>query len=245
MVLWCWRRREMECRPMTAPWNNGMFMWFVTQDSDTLRIFASWWYVMLVWPLCEHSSFMMAFWPLSQIRRLCVQLVGVLRLRCPHGVFMFLGGPCWGVLMRGRAFQLPNCRVWCCAFFWLLQDFLMRESSCFFATQFIWWYFMLFGAATRIPNELSCFSALMRCHEISSWHLMLCLTPPQWDCYAFTSWDFVLFLLHTFRVRLPHEMDFVMRFHIVEGSRKIVLWDVILVDPPTRFPRSILLLFAA
>ena len=51
-------------------------------------------YVMLVWPLCEHSSFMMAFWPLSQIRRLCVQLVGVLRLRCPHGVFMFLGGPC-------------------------------------------------------------------------------------------------------------------------------------------------------
>ena len=39
--------------------------------------------------------------------------------------------------------------------------------------------FHAFGAATRFPNELSCFSALMRCHEISSWHLMLCLTPPM------------------------------------------------------------------
>ena len=28
--------------------------------------------------------------------------------------------------------------------------------------------FHAFGAATRIPNEISCFSALMRCHEISS-----------------------------------------------------------------------------
>ena len=243
-MVWCWRRREMECRPMTVPWNNGMFVWFVTQDSDTLRRFASWWYVMLVWLLCEHSSFMMAFWPLSQIRRLCVQLVGVLRLRCPHGVFMFLGGSCWRVLMRGRAFQLPNCRVWCCAIFWLLQYFLMRESSCFFATQFIWWYFMFLGPLREF---------LMRYHAFRPWwdvmrfpHDIWCFVwPPQWDCYAFTSWDVVLFLLHTFRVRLPHEMDFVMRFHIVEGSRKIVLWDVILVDPPTRFPRSILLLFAA
>ena len=180
MVLWCWRRREMECRPMTVPWNNGMFMWFVTQDSDTLRRFASWWYVMLVWPLCELSSFMMVFWPLSQIRRLCVQLVGALRLRCPHGVFMFLGGSCWRVLMRGRAFQLPNCRVWCCAIFWLFVVLFPYEGELMLFCYTIYLViFHAFGAATRIPNEISCFSALMRCHEISSWHLMLCLTPPM------------------------------------------------------------------
>ncbi len=67
-----------------------MYMWFATHDSDTLRIFRD--DMSCLYGRCEVSC-MIAFWPLSQIR-LRVQLVGVLRLRCPHGICMFFGGPC-------------------------------------------------------------------------------------------------------------------------------------------------------
>ncbi len=91
-----------------------MYMWFLTQDSDTLR------------RLCEHSSFMMAFWPLSQIWRLCVQLVGVLRLRCPHGICMFFGG------------SLLTCPY---------------ARSCFSAAQLSCLMLCYFLAAARFPYE--------------------------------------------------------------------------------------------
>ena len=167
----------------------------------------------------------------------------VVRLRCPHGICMFLGVLVDVSLFEVVLFSCPLV-VFDVVLFFGCCKISLWGSSCFFATQFIWWYFTLLGPLREF---------LMRYHAFRPWwdvmrfpHDIWCFVwPPQWDCYAFTSWDCVLFLLHTFRVRLPHEMDFVMRFHIVEGSRKIVLWDVILVDPPTRFPRSILLLFAA
>ena len=150
-------------------------------------------------------------------------------LRCPYARSCF------------SAAQL-SCLMLC--FFLAVAKFPYLGEFMLCCYTMIWWYFMLLGPLREF---------LMRYHAFRPWwdvmrfpHDIWCFVwPPQWDCYAFTSWDFVLFLLHTFRVRLPHEMDFVMRFHIVEGSRKIVLWDVILVDPPTRFPRSLLLLFAA
>jgi hypothetical protein len=110
----------------------------------------------------------------------------------------------------------------------------------------------------NLSGDISCFwgryeiSLLMSCHAFRPWwdvvrfpHFIWCFVWPPMRLLCFYLMRCYAVLLHNCRVRLPHEIDFVMRFHIVEGSWKIVLWDVILVDPPTRFPRSILLLFAA
>ncbi len=113
MVVWCWRRREMECRPMAAPWNNVC--------------------------IC-------GLW---------------LRTVILGGDFLMICHACMAVV------------------FWRFQDFLTKERVHAFLLHNDLVIFHAFGAATRFPNELSCFSALMRCHEISSWHLMLCLTPPM------------------------------------------------------------------
>ncbi len=85
---------------------------------------------MLVWFSFDFSSFTIAFWPLSHIR-LCAQVVGVLRLRCPHGIFMF----CWGVLVDVSLCDVVLFSCLICFFdvvlFWPFQDFLMGEFMLF------------------------------------------------------------------------------------------------------------------
>ncbi len=139
---------------------------------------------MLVWPLCELSSFMMVFWPLSQIRRLCVQLVGVL---CVWDVLT--GFACfWGVLVDVSWCEVFSAAQLSCLMLCLFLDvprFPYEREFMLFCCTMIWWYFMLLRPLRDfLIKELSCFSALMRCHEISSRYLMLCLTPPmRWLCF--------------------------------------------------------------
>jgi hypothetical protein len=126
-------------------------------------------YVMLVWPLCELSSFMMAFWPLSQIRRLFVQVVGVL---CIWDVLT--GFACfWGVLVDVSFCEVVNCRVWCCAFLAVARFPCEREFMLVCYTM-IWWYFMLLGPLRDFP---------MSCHAFRPW----------WDVMRFPHdiWCFV------------------------------------------------------
>jgi hypothetical protein len=85
-------------------------------------------------------------------------------LRCPYARSCF------------SAAQL-SCLMLC--FFLAVARFPYEGEFMLFCYTIYMVIFHAFGAATRIPNEISCFSALMRCHEISSWHLMLCLTPPM------------------------------------------------------------------
>jgi hypothetical protein len=104
------------------------------------------------------------------------------------------------------------------------------ESSCFLLHNDLM-IFHAFGTATRFPNEMSCFSALMTCHEISSLAFHAFFWPPTRFPYEM----FMIFLLHIFLI----EIDFLMRFHIVEGSWKIVFMRCHAFWAPTRFPRSI------
>ncbi len=170
MVGWCWRRREMEGCPMVAPWNNecicGLWLRTVILWGDFVLICHA--CMAVVWAFFLYDG----LWPLFQIRRLFFQVVGVL---CIWDVLT--GFACfWGVLVDVSLCEVVNCGVWCCAFLAVARFPCEREFMLFCYTM-IWWYFMLLGPLRDFP--MSCHAFRPWCHEISSWHLMLCLTPNE------------------------------------------------------------------
>jgi hypothetical protein len=129
---------------------------------------------MLVWPLCEHSSFMMAFWPLSQIRRLCVQLSrGVASEMSSRGFHVFGGSLLTCPYARScfSAAQL-SCLMLC--FFLAVARFPYEGEFMLFSYTMIWWYFMLLGPLRDF---------LKSCHAFRPW----------WDVMRFPHdiWCFV------------------------------------------------------
>ncbi len=88
---------------------------------------------------------------------------------------------------------------WC----FLLHNLLLRSHA--------------FETATRFPFEISCFLALLRFHDISSWVFIL-FDPNE---ISFFSWDFMLFSCMIFLC------NFLVRCHVLFRC-KIGLWDFIL-----------------
>ncbi len=142
---------------MTAPRNNvcicGLWLRTVILWGDFVMIRHA--CTAVVWAFLVYDG-LLALVPNTAV--VCPTSRGVASEMSSRDLHVF-GGPCWRILMRGLAFQLPNCRVWCCAFCWLLQDFLMREFILFCYTM-IWWYFMLLGPLRDFP---------MRCHAFRPW----------------------------------------------------------------------------
>jgi hypothetical protein len=78
----------------------------------------------------------------------------ILRLRCPHVIFMLCGGPCEVFLCD---FVLFSCLIVVFDFmlYCLFQDFVMRVHA-FSYTKYLMRFHGIW-AATRFPYEMSCF----------------------------------------------------------------------------------------
>ncbi len=162
-VMWCWRRREMECNPIAAPCNN-VCMWFVTDSDIQMRFCGD---MSCLYGRCE-LSFMIAVYPFG-FPRYPYESSCFLLHKWPDDIWCFWGaaneislwnvvlvGPdemSWGFLVVFHALFCPPTRFpcemlcsFCCISLW--WDFLMRLTSLC--------DFILLKSVKRLSYEVSC-----------------------------------------------------------------------------------------